>query len=269
MALTEPQSKGWSAMERGPDPSRLLRIARFLIVGLAGWMIFATAGLLILASLSGKPVFRAVIYMGSGLVLLWNVLGGLLMYRNRDPVRSFVRSLPGWWPVKFVVFCALLALAEEAITTTMTNLAPLFGVPVGKAYITASANYLDVVCFHSVVVFVPWFVGWAWMLSRWDFHPTLVFLLFGLTGTFAETGFVPQKLGEIGMWVFVYGLMIYLPAYCVPTDRGARPPRWWLYPLAVFLPLLFMVLLIPFGLIKPYLHPDPSAIHFPPLNPDG
>ncbi|MBV8126284.1 MAG: hypothetical protein JO114_01310 [Planctomycetaceae bacterium] len=97
------------------------------------------------------------------------------------------------------------------------------------------------------------------------FHPTLVFLLFGLTGTLAETGLMPQKLAEIGMWVFVYGLMIYLPAYSRPADRGARPPRWWHYPLAVILPLLFMVLLVPFGLIKPYLHPDPSSIHFPPI----
>ena len=172
------------------------------------------------------------------------------------------------WPVKFVVFCTVLALFEEAITTTLTNMAPFFGVPVGKAYITASANYLDVVCFHSVIVFVPWFVGWAWMLSRWDFHPTLVFLLFGLTGTLAETGLMPQKLGEIGMWVFVYGLMVYLPAYSLPADRGARRPRWWAYPLAVVLPFLFMVLLLPYGLIKPYLHPDPSNIHFPPIQAD-
>ena len=177
-------------------------------------------------------------------------------------------SLPGWWPVKFVVFCTVLALFEEAITTTLTNMAPFFGVPVGKAYITASANYLDVVCFHSVIVFVPWFVGWAWMLSRWDFHRTLVFLLFGLTGTLAETGLMPQKLGEVGMWVFVYGLMVYLPAYSLPADRGARRPRWWAYPLAVVLPLLFMVLLLPYGLIKPYLHPDPSNIHFPPIQAD-
>ena len=201
--------------------------------------------------------------MGSGLVLLWNVAGGILMYRGRDRVRRFVLALPGWWPVKFVAFCTLLALAEEAITTTMTNLAPGLRRALGKAYITASANYLDVVCFHSVIVFVPWFVGWAWMLSRWDFHPTLVFLLFGLTGTLAETGFMPQKLGEIGMWVFVYGLMIYLPAYSLPPDRGARPPRWWHYPLAIVLPFPFMVLLLPYGLIKPYLHPDPQQHPFP------
>jgi len=256
-------------VETAEQEPQSLRIARIVIVCLGVWMIVATSALLVLALISGKPVFRAVICMGSGLVLFWNVLGGIVMYFSRDRVRRCVLSLPGWWPVKFVAFCTLLALAEEAVTTTMTNLAPVFGVPVGKAYITASANYLDVVCFHSVIVFVPWFVGWAWMLSRWDFHPTMVLLIFGLTGTFAETGFLPQKLGEIGMWVFVYGLMIYLPAYSLPPTRGARPPRWWHYPLAVFLPFLFMVLLLPFGLVKPYLHPDPSSIHFPPIQPDS
>jgi hypothetical protein len=28
---------------------------------------------------------------------------------------------------------------------------------------------------------------------------------------------------------------------------------------------IFMVLLLPFGLIEPDLHPDPSSIHFPPI----
>jgi len=32
----------------------------------------------------------------------------------------------------------------------MPRLAPLFGVSVGKVYTTATANYLDVVLFHSV-----------------------------------------------------------------------------------------------------------------------
>jgi hypothetical protein len=53
-----------------------------------------------------------------------------------------------------VLFCTLLALAEEAVTTTMTNLAPLFGVKMGEVAITASANYIEVVTQHSVIVFV-------------------------------------------------------------------------------------------------------------------
>jgi len=48
-------------------------------------------------------------------------------------------ALPGGWP-QFVAFCTLLALAAEAVTTTINNLAPVFGVAVGKAYITASTN---------------------------------------------------------------------------------------------------------------------------------
>jgi hypothetical protein len=248
-----------------------LRIARMIIFCLGAWMVFVTALLLVVARFSGKPVFCAVICMGSSLVLFWNVIGGSVMYGSRDRVCRVVRALPGAWPLKFVLFCTLLALAEEAVTTTLTNLAPLCGVPVGKAYVTASANYLDVVCFHSVIVFVPWFVGWAWMLSRWDFHPTMVFLIFGLTGTFAETGFLPQKIGEIGMWVFVYGLMIYLPAYCLPPRRNATSPRWWHYPLAVFLPFPFMILLLPVQVLRHilHLHPDPSSIHFPPIQSDA
>src|SRR6185312_14752888 len=172
--------------------------------------------------------------MGLGLVLLWIATGGLLTWRFRDRVRSLAASIRGPWQVKFVLFCTLLAMTEEAITTSMTNLAPVFGVPVGKAYITASANYLDVICFHSVVVFIPMFVGWAWMLSRWDFHPNAVFLLYGLTGTLSEVSFGgPQHFAEIGMWTCVYGLMVYLPAYCIPHDRPVRPPRWWQYVLAV------------------------------------
>lgn len=242
-----------------------LRAARIVILCLGAWMVLSTSAILVLAELSGKPVFRAVIRMGSGLVFGWNVLGGVVMYLDRDRIRRVVLALPGAWPVKFVGFCTLLALIEEAITTTLTNLAPFFGVAMGRAYITASANYLDVVCHHSVIIFVPWFVGWAWMLSRWDFHPTMVFLIFGLTGTIAETNFLTRNPAEIGMWVFVYGLMIYLPAYSLPAKRGARPPRWWHYPLAIFLPFPFVILLLPIEVTRSLLqlHPDPSSIHFP------
>lgn len=263
---TVPLTSDTPASSETPHPI-LVACATVAIKALGVWMVLATSALMVLALLSGKPVFRAVIGMGFGLVLFWNVLGGLVMYRNRDRVRRLSRELRGPWWLKFVVFCTLLALAEEVVTTTMTNLAPLFGVEVGEAYITASANYLDVVAFHSVIVFVPWFVGWAWMLSRWDVHPTLVFLLFGLTGTLAETSLVPAKLGEVGLWVFVYGLMVYLPAYSLPDarQRGARPPRWWAYPLAVVLPLPFMVLLLPWAVVKAYFHQPDVAIHFPPV----
>jgi len=216
--------------------------------------------------IGGGPNARAVIKMADGLVLLWIVLGGLLMRRFRDPVRAFIQTLQFDWRVKFVLFCTLLALLEEAVTVTMTNLAPAFGVPLGAAYITASANYLDVVCLHSVVVFVPMFVAWAWLLGRYDFSPNAVFLLFGVTGTLAEVSFGgAQQLLDFGFWIFVYGLMVYLPAYtCLPEGRGARPPRPGHYLLALVVANLSA---IPVAVVVHLIHP--VSIHFPPIAPNS
>ena len=44
-----------------------------------------------------------------------------------------------------------------------------------------------------------------------------------------------------GFWVFVYGLMVYLPACTVPRDRAALPVRRWHYLLAVSLPFLGVI----------------------------
>ncbi|MHB0960095.1 MAG: hypothetical protein ACYC0X_19830 [Pirellulaceae bacterium] len=48
-----------------------------------------------------------------------------------------------------------------------------------------------------------------------------------------------------GFWVFVYGLMVFLPACTVPGDRGAKPPRWWHYPVAIVLPILAAIPVVP------------------------
>ena len=209
---------------------------------------------------------RAVVGMGWGLILFWIVLGGTLMYRLREPIRTIVLGIRLDWRAKFILLATVLALVEEAITTTMTNLAPLFGVKVGEAYITASANYLDVVALHSVVIFVPMFVGWALILWRYAFSPFAVFLLFGLSGTLMETNFGTRNPLEFGLWIFVYGLMLYLPAYCVPTDRKAPLPRWWHYPLAVVVPFLFIPL-VPLPLLAGLVFPHHPKLHFPPITP--
>ncbi len=44
---------------------------------------------------------------------------------------------------------------------------------------------------------------------------------------------------QMGMWVYVYGLVVYLPAATVPEDRRARPVRWWHWPMAVVMPILW------------------------------
>lgn len=203
--------------------------------------------------------------MAWGLMVLWIGVCGTVMWRWRHTWdRLWGRVRMPWMP-KFVCGCVALALLEETISTAMTNSAPLLGVETGRAYITASANFLDVVLYHSVVVFVPLFIGWAVMLRRWAFSPFATAFLFGITGTLCETiSFGPQNLLNAGMWVLVYGLMVWLPARGIPADRGAVPPRWWAYLLAVFVPFLFLPLLL---VTAPWLwltpkHPD---IHFPPI----
>jgi hypothetical protein len=151
-------------------------------------------------------------------------------------------KIPLDWRLKFIAFATVLALAEEAVTTGMTNLAPLFGVKLGEVAITASADYIEVVTRHSVIIFIPMFIAWAWLLSRYKFSPGSVFILWGLTGTLAETiSFGLQNLLDAGFWVFVYGLMVYLPAYTIPEDRGASAPKAYHYPLAVLAPIFLLV----------------------------
>jgi hypothetical protein len=167
---------------------------------------------------------RAIAWMVSGLVGLWALLAGGLMWRFRPAIVVAVRAIPLQWQVKFVLFATALACLEEAVTVTMTNLAPLFGSRIGEAYITASTNWLDVIALHSVVVFVPFFIALAVILRRWDASPLAVFLAFGVVGTLAEAIFAasPAALAMFPIWVFVYGLMVWLPACSLPPDRGAR-----------------------------------------------
>ena len=170
----------------------------------------------------------AIARMVTGLVVIWIWIGGAVMYRYRDAIRAWVLAIPLNWRVKFVLFATALACAEEAVTVTMTNLAPMFGSRIGEAYITASANYLDVILFHSVVVFIPYFIVQAALLARYAFGPLAIFLSFGLVGTTSEAIFA-GNLGAFVMfpvWVFVYGLMVWLPCYCLPQDRGAQAVGW-------------------------------------------
>jgi len=87
-----------------------------------------------------------------------------------------------------------------------------------------------VILFHSVVVFVPMFIALSWVLGRLDLSPFAVFISYGIVGTIGEAVFAGRVDAVIGfpMWVFVYGLMVWLPACALPPAavRGARPLRW-------------------------------------------
>jgi hypothetical protein len=206
---------------------------------------------------------RAEMEMASGLVLLWVVLGGGLMYLFRDRIKAFLKPALLHWRVSFFVLATLLAMCEEVITTLMTNCAPLFGVKLGEAYITASANYFDVISCHSVVVFLPAFAAWTWLFSRYDFSPFETFVSFGIYGFFGEAIFGGFHLADVPFWILVYGLMIYLPAYVFADLRGKRQVGWLQYIMGAVGPFVCTVpwvLLLKLTFLRH--HPD---VHFPPI----
>jgi hypothetical protein len=242
--MTEDRMSIEAAPETAKSGGRSDRITRWVLIaiGIYSGLLVTLLNVFILSS--GRVNDRAIILMADGLILFWIIIGGSLTPMLRQRLVPRMIAIPMNWRVRFVLLCTAMALFEEVITTTMTNLAPLLGTTPEEAHITASTNYFKVVCFHSVVVFVPMFMAWAWMLSRWDFSPLKVLLLFGITGSLAEASINPTSLIG-GFWVFVYGLMVYLPACTVPGDRPATPPRWWHYPLAVVLPVVAATPVVP------------------------
>jgi hypothetical protein len=173
----------------------------------------------------------AILLMAATLGLVWNVFGGAVMCVARNPVCELVGRSRLNRRATFFLFATLLALLEEGVTTTLTNLAPLFGN--AQAFITASPNYLEVVVWHSVVVIAPMFLVWSWFLARFSFSPGAVFLLFGVNGVLAELLIGGPALLMAPFWIFVYGLMIYLPAYSFLTHEATPAPRWYHYPLVI------------------------------------
>lgn len=191
---------------------------------------------------AGDATARATLGMGIGLYLFWIVPFGILSRLLRAPLRRIVQQIRLPWWLTFVLLATALACLEEAVTVSMTHTAPLYGVTMAQAHITASANYGDVVLTNSVVLFVPMFCIWAGLLTRYSVSAAEVFLLWGLSGTLMEmVAGGPRHVLEIGMWMFVYGLMIYLPAFTIPAGRAVREPAWWHYPLFVVVPLLGII----------------------------
>ena len=257
------QSESQSEIAAGADTATVSAqrrpswFARLLVWLFGIWAVVIALFFLATTLTTPDPITRAITGMALGLFLFWIVLGGALSLLPRKRIRSVLRRFDVHWRIAFILFATLMAQLEEAVTTTMTNAAPLWDVPVGKAYITASANYLEVVLYHSVVVFVPMFIAWAWLLKRYAFSPAAVFILYGWSGTLAETlSFGAQNLVALGFWAYVYGLMIYLPACAIPLERGARRPGVWACLLALVLPILVA---IPVALIILAINPPQHA----------
>jgi len=180
------------------------------------------------------PIGNAIIGMAIGLMIMWMGIGAGIQRLLREKFRPIDTAIVR----KFAIGAIILALIEEAITTMMTNLAePLWNVSPNDAHITASTNYLEVILLHSVIVFVPMYITWGILLRKYKFHHLWVYVLFGITGTLAETlSFGPSNLINIGFWLNIYGLTVYLPSYLI-RDEGRLDPPMWLYLVAILLPL--------------------------------
>ena len=193
------------------------RAQKTYVQALLCWVIFTSTAV---ALLNWKqPIKHAATCMGLGLVVLWIVFGGGLMVRFRNPIMAFVSSIKLKWQVRFVLFCTLLAMTEEAITTLMTNTAPLYGLKMGQAYITASSDYIDVILLHGVCVFVSFFVGWAVILSNYQISHHLPSSLYS-SGSPARSsklhsaGLPPYpRIWNVGVRVWTYDMATGLAVF--------------------------------------------------------
>ena len=135
------------------------RITRWLLIAIGIYSALLVSFLNLIILNSDKVNDRAIILMADGMIVLWIIVGGALTPMLRRRLVPKLAAIPIDWRVRFVLLCTAMALLEEVITTTMTNLAPLFGTTPEEAHITASTNYFVVVCFHSVAVFIPMFIS--------------------------------------------------------------------------------------------------------------
>jgi len=228
--------------EESNSPPKIPRI--IIILGYIFSLLFFP---LLWIDTQSDPVSHAIAGMALGLLVFWMLIAAGIQRLIRDKLPQIQDNIL----LKFTILATVLALIEEAITTTMTNLArPVWHVSPQDAHITASTNYFEVVLLNSVIVFIPMFLYWGYMLQRYDFHHLWVYLLFGITGTLAETlSFGPSNLLSIGFWLNIYGLIVYLPAYLIKDQDRSKPPRY-LYlgsiflPLIVALPVVIVVLII-------------------------
>ena len=247
--MDTPQEKGQARIGGGEgnminsEEFRGVRVARRILFWLAIYGGLLHGVIFALMLLGDDADKRAGAAMGLGLVVIWCVGGGVSMRFGRERFVDVVTRVRMNWRVRFVLLCIVMALLEEVVTTSMTNLGPFFGATSADVKITISTNYFEVIQ-TSVVAFVPWFIFWAWFLGRYDFKVAEVMVLFGFTGTVAEISYTGVSLaGFLGVafWTYVYGLMVYLPVQTIPPRPDIERPRWWHAVVAVFLPLVFII----------------------------
>ena len=198
-----------------------------------------------LVALTSGPVERSAIVMQWGIFLSWVYIVAPLLGRVGLP--RFKQSLSKFTlgPKRlFFIFATLFALTEEALAVLWNNVTPSFFGQTAGPVLTASTNYFEVILLHSVVVFLPLFLVWAYLLAHGRYSPREAYLYFGITGILAEYIFNPSILALLagGFWILIYGSMVYYPArFVFGKEEGRFHVTWRRALVAVFLPLLVSV----------------------------
>ena len=161
------------------------------------------------------PDPRAAVVMQWGSFISWVVIISSFF---ASPIILFVSRLFKRFhfggKTLFVIGATALALTEEALAIFWNNnISALFSTT-DKTILTITTNYFDLIAKHSVIVFIPMFIVWAYLLKNRHYSAEEAFLYFGLTGILAEFWFMPSTLIFMagGFWILVYGAMVYAPA---------------------------------------------------------
>ena len=220
---------------------------RLFWIGLYGWALVYHGLLWVHVTSHGTQVDRAIVTMALGLIIVWGVFFARVQV-------IFMRLLKPKYLARFWYFLSVilgmisLALVAEMVSTTMTQTAYLWKLSPNDAYITASPNYIEVVTRHSVIVFIPQFIGIAFLHYHYAFKPIAWFIIYGLMGYVNERlafGAVASWV-SIPFWMIVYGWIAYLPTYLIIPKRKRRSVKWFHYGLAFAFPL---ALSIPWALV--------------------
>lgn len=161
------------------------------------------------------PDPRAAIVMQWGSFIIWVVIMGFFLAPSiASFVSGLVKSFGFGQKSIFIVGATALALIEEAVAIFLNNNVSTSLSTSSGTILTATRNYFELVTQKSVVVFIPMFIVWAYLLKNKHYSAEEAFLYFGLTGILAEFWFMPGPLIFIagGFWMLVYGAMVYAPA---------------------------------------------------------
>lgn len=231
------------------------------LLALYSILAYSAIALFIFSDPAGDPNGKGIIIMGGLLILFWCVIGGAIMHQNKKRFKAFFERIPLNWQYKFVLFATCFAMMEEVVTVSITNIVPrILNLPMDIVHITASANYFHTIFGHSVIIFVGFFIAWGWLLKRYSFTTFEIFICAGIVGTFGEVLVSGPQTAIAGFWFFVYGLMVYLPAYSIPKNIVLPRPRWYQYPLAIILPILMA---IPMSLLASLYRSFFDGVYFP------